>query len=115
MISDRPYKRAISHEAAIAELREHAGTQFDPELVGLFCDLYATSAPKPDPTIVAIIEPFKEAGERRTRRHGTAVTSRTMAADASGTVDLEERLLTPPHRAARGIRPGPGEHGVAAS
>lgn len=115
MISDRPYKRAISHQAAIAELREHAGTQFDPELVGLFCDLYATRAPTPDPTVLAIIEPFKEAGERRTRRHGTAATSRTMAADASGTVDLEERPPTPPHRAAGGIRSGPGEHGVAAS
>ncbi len=30
MTHDRPYKRAMSHDAAIAELRQHAGTQFDP-------------------------------------------------------------------------------------
>ncbi len=116
MISDRPYRRAISHQAAIAELREHAGTQFYPELVGLFCDLYATRAPKPDPAILAITNPFKEAAERRTRRPLTAATtSQTMAADASGTVDLEQRAPTSPRRRSDGPKSGPGERGVAAS
>ncbi len=55
MISDRPYKRAMTHEAAIAELRRHAGTQFDPELVESFCDLYMYEAPAPDPAVVAMI------------------------------------------------------------
>jgi diguanylate cyclase (GGDEF)-like protein len=54
MTNDRPYKRAISHEHAIEELRRHAGTQFDPELVSLFCDLYATTAPEPDPAVLAM-------------------------------------------------------------
>ena len=33
---DRPYKKARSHESAIAELRRCAGTQFDPEVVDAF-------------------------------------------------------------------------------
>jgi hypothetical protein len=54
MVNDRPYKRAISHAEAIEELRRHAGTQFDPELVTAFCDLFATLAPEPDQTVLAI-------------------------------------------------------------
>jgi HD-GYP domain-containing protein (c-di-GMP phosphodiesterase class II) len=33
MTTDRPYRRAMSEEAAIAELRANAGTQFDPRVV----------------------------------------------------------------------------------
>jgi HD-GYP domain-containing protein (c-di-GMP phosphodiesterase class II) len=33
MTSDRPYRRALGVEAALAELREGAGTQFDPRVV----------------------------------------------------------------------------------
>ena len=47
MTQERPYKRSMSHEQAISELRRHAGTQFDPELVSLFCSLYASRAPQP--------------------------------------------------------------------
>jgi diguanylate cyclase (GGDEF)-like protein len=36
MTSDRPYRKAMSHEAAIAELKKCAGMQFDPELVEQF-------------------------------------------------------------------------------
>jgi diguanylate cyclase (GGDEF)-like protein len=57
MTNDRPYKRAMSHENAVAELRRHAGTQFDPELVALFCDLFSRVAPVPDPAILAMTSP----------------------------------------------------------
>ena len=33
MTTDRPYRRALDRGAAIAELLEHAGTQFDPQIV----------------------------------------------------------------------------------
>ncbi|MEO8463182.1 MAG: diguanylate cyclase [Chloroflexota bacterium] len=52
MVSDRPYRAAIGHTAAVAELREHATGQFDPDLVQLFCGLFADTAPKPDPALL---------------------------------------------------------------
>ncbi len=33
MTTDRPYRRALTEAAAVAELRAHSGTQFDPEVV----------------------------------------------------------------------------------
>ncbi len=39
MISDRPYKRAMPHQAALEELRRQRGIQFDPELVDVFVSL----------------------------------------------------------------------------
>lgn len=39
MRSNRPYRAAMSREQALAELRNCAGTQFDPELVAVFAPL----------------------------------------------------------------------------
>jgi diguanylate cyclase (GGDEF)-like protein len=121
MTHDRPYKRAMSHDAAIIELQQHAGTQFDPELVALFCDLYTDHAPTPDPTILAITNPQPSPVVRRERRTASADggSSKTMAADGRGLVDLgrtEPPPSGPPQtgpRAGDGPR-GPGKSGIAA-
>ena len=42
MTSDRPYRKALQVELAIAELAANAGTQFDPELVPIFIELLKT-------------------------------------------------------------------------
>ena len=39
MTSDHVWRRALSRERAMAELFEHAGTQFDPDLVRKYCEL----------------------------------------------------------------------------
>jgi putative nucleotidyltransferase with HDIG domain len=36
MTSDRPYRAALSHEATIAEIRQHTGSQFDPVIAAAF-------------------------------------------------------------------------------
>jgi hypothetical protein len=39
MTSERPYRSAISTEEALAELRDKAGSQFDPEVVDAFAEM----------------------------------------------------------------------------
>ncbi|HOV80876.1 MAG TPA: diguanylate cyclase [Bacillota bacterium] len=47
MTSDRPYRKAMSHEKAAAELEKYAGVQFDPQLVSLFLMRLAGRMKKP--------------------------------------------------------------------
>lgn len=39
MTSDRPYRKALSKEVAIEELKKNSGTQFDPEIVDCFLEV----------------------------------------------------------------------------
>ncbi len=40
MVSDRPYRKAMSHEEAVEEIRRNLGSQFDPKIGQLFIQLY---------------------------------------------------------------------------
>ena len=44
MILDRPYRKALSHQEAIAELRKCSGTQFDPNLIEAFIQIIETQS-----------------------------------------------------------------------
>ncbi len=46
MISDRPYRKGITHESALAEIVRCSGTQFDPEVTKAFLSIFDTINPK---------------------------------------------------------------------
>jgi two-component system cell cycle response regulator len=46
---DRPYNKAMDTAEALAELRRCSGTQFDPELVEVFCEVVEVGAGAPVP------------------------------------------------------------------
>lgn len=40
MVRGRPYKKRLTTEEAFEELKRNSGSQFDPQVVGAFCELY---------------------------------------------------------------------------
>ena len=45
MIADRPYRAALSHDEAVAQLQGGAGRQFDPEVVEALLDTLGQNRP----------------------------------------------------------------------
>jgi len=68
MTNDRPYKAAVSHADAIRDIQRNAGSQFDPQLVTLFCDLYADAPPMGESVITALLAGPAAIGRVRRRR-----------------------------------------------
>jgi HD-GYP domain-containing protein (c-di-GMP phosphodiesterase class II) len=52
MTSDRPYRRALSPETALSELRKHSGGQFDPTIVEAFERALLKPVPGLEPVLV---------------------------------------------------------------
>ena len=91
MIAGRPYRDAISHEAAIAELRRQAGVQFDPELVEVFAEVFDAGVPwAPD---------VHEHGPADASGHGSVV--RVGAARGHGRVSTTAELHDAVHEGRR--------------
>jgi HD-GYP domain-containing protein (c-di-GMP phosphodiesterase class II) len=63
MTSDRPYRRALSFEAAVAEIQRNSGTQFDPKVVEAF--------------LRAVADPVRMAAVARARTARPAETPET--------------------------------------
>jgi diguanylate cyclase (GGDEF)-like protein len=62
MARDRAYRRALSPERALAELRENAGTQFDPRVVAALLAVIAEGATQRPGTAVGSALPWASGG-----------------------------------------------------
>jgi hypothetical protein len=82
---------------AIRELRRHAGTQFDPQLVTLFCDLFAQHAPTADPALASIVAPLHAAANQPAGAPGGTPAARTWAAGTRAAArNPDERVVVDP-------------------
>jgi len=70
MVHERPYQSIRTHEAALAELQRCAASQFDPDVVALFCRMYRDAVPPDGSEAVAgiIAESRKPAPRSREQR-----------------------------------------------
>jgi len=46
MTSDRPYRKALTHDEAVREIKKHTNAQFDPEVVEAFLQVFSGNDPE---------------------------------------------------------------------
>lgn len=86
MVSDRPYRRALSAREAVAELEKHAGTQFDPGVVLTFLDLLKLNN-NPNPGHNPSAQRASKQPSPRTYSYSTV--SNVVSNNGEGDVDVE--------------------------
>ena len=120
LTSDRPYRRALSDEAAIAILRERSGRMYDPRVVDTFIEIHHTVPVSADQTteqreVMQQISRSRQVEPAATPPHGAAepapagrddvlsfVSLARMASGSSGLTDV----LALSSRLVRDIVPG---------
>ncbi|HTP20969.1 MAG TPA: HD domain-containing phosphohydrolase, partial [Solirubrobacteraceae bacterium] len=68
MRTDRPYRKALSHDIAIAELVSNAGGQFDPRVVNVLLEIVASETAavrQVNPDVTGAPQPRLEYGYAR--------------------------------------------------
>ena len=55
MVHERPYQNVRTHAEALVELQRCAGTQFDPDIIAIFCRLFAHEVPADGSDAIAAI------------------------------------------------------------
>jgi len=87
MTSNRPYRRALSHEVAVKEIRQQLGAQFDPEVAAVF---------------LREIDRMKSSQRERRRRWVDILEAKGKRPHIPGYTDVPRESMTP------GTTPGGG-------
>jgi HD-GYP domain-containing protein (c-di-GMP phosphodiesterase class II) len=124
MIHERPYKEALSHAKALAELRRHASTQFDPTVVEVFVAIFGDEVPSDGQEEIQRLHAHAEGGLEAIDPKAAAMLNAGMVdafdadhpVNASGPAPAPTTTATKKTEAQRGMRvsgprPAPAEQG----
>jgi len=91
MVHERPYKGVLSHSKALAELRRHASTQFDPTVVEVFVAIFGDEVPSDGQEEIHRLHAHAEGGLEAIDPKAAAMLNAGMADafDADGPVSAD--------------------------